>query len=263
MIKSTVIISMEVAGIVCFLFPIVVFLYFKKREKISFIPVLTGMIVFFVFTQILEKLLHMVVIGKNLIPNPILFSIYGGLAAGVFEETGRFIAFKTVLKDRHEWKDGLAYGIGHGGMEAILIGGVMHIQYMIYCNLINKGLFDTVIISKVPASQISQLNQIKQLLLNTTASTSIMSVSERIFAFGIQIALTMVVFYAVRYRKNIYLFIAILLHALLDTPAVLYQMKIITSIFAVECILAIYFIIAIIFLSKTKKIFNTQLKVKN
>lgn len=59
MIKSAVIISMGTAGIVCFLFPIIVLLYFKKKEKKTIIPVFTGMIVFFVFTQILEKLLYL------------------------------------------------------------------------------------------------------------------------------------------------------------------------------------------------------------
>jgi len=83
--------------------------------------------------------------------------------------------------------------------------------------------------------------------------------AERIFAFGIQIALTMVILYAVRYRKNIYLFIAIIVHALIDVIAGLYQTKIITSIYVVEGIVALYFIIAIIFIYKTKKIFSKAL----
>ncbi|WP_407645006.1 YhfC family glutamic-type intramembrane protease [Clostridium polyendosporum] len=59
------------------------------------------------------------------------------------------------------------------------------------------------------------------------------------------------------HRKNIYLFIAILLHALMDFPAALYQMKV-TNIFITEDIVFVYFIIAIIFLSKTKKIFSKE-----
>lgn len=257
MVSSTSIIFMVIAASICFLFPIIILIYYKKKEKINLKPVIIGMIVFFVFTQILEKLLHMVVIGNNLISNPILFSIYGALAAGIFEEGGRFIAFKTVLKNRHEWKDGLSYGIGHGGIEAILIGTVTNIQNISFSTLINSGLFDSVIGSKVPATQAYQIYQFKELLIQTPASNFFIGIPERIFAFAIQIALTMVVLYAVKYRKNIYLFIAILLHALIDFPAALYQFKI-ANLFITESIILVYFIISIIFLCKTKKIFSKE-----
>jgi len=258
MVSYISMISMGVSGSVCFLFPIILILYFKRKETINLRPVFIGMIVFFVFTQILEKRLHLFVIGNNLIHNPVLFSIYGALTAGIFEETGRFIAFKTILKDKHEWNDGIAYGLGQGWIEAILIGTIANIQSMFYSSLINNGSFDIILSSKVPTSQFGQLNQIKELLIQSNSSTIMLGVAERIFAFGVQLALTMVVLYAVRYRKNRYLFIAILLHVLMDAPASFYQTKIITNVLVVESMIAVYFIIAIIFLSKTKKIFRKE-----
>jgi len=257
LVNSASIISAGISGTMCFLFPIIVLIYFKKKEKINLKPVIIGAIIFFIFTQILEKLLHIVVIGNNLIKNPIFFSIYGALAAGIFEEVGRFIAFETVLKNNHEWKDGIAFGIGHGGIEAIIIGVISNVQFIIYSNLINRGLFDTNIVSKVPASKANQLYQLKEILIQTPASNFIITFIERIFAFGIQIALTMIVLYAIKYRKNIYLFIAILVHALIDFPAALYQMKII-NLFIAESIIFLFFIISLIYLCKAKKTFTDQ-----
>lgn len=46
-----------------------------------------------IFTNI-KKSLNLTVIGTPLYKMAIPFAIYGALAAGVFEETGRFIAFK-------------------------------------------------------------------------------------------------------------------------------------------------------------------------
>lgn len=108
MVNSISMVCMGISAIICFLLPIIAFLYFKRKEKMNLRPAFIGMIVFFVFTQILEKSLHLFVTGNNFIHNPFLFSIYGALTAGIFEETGRFIAFKTVLKNKHEWKDGLS-----------------------------------------------------------------------------------------------------------------------------------------------------------
>lgn len=250
-------IAMGISAAVCFLFPLAVLLYFKKKEDISLKPVFVGMAVFFVFTQVLERLLHQFVIGNNLISNTWFFALYGALAAGVFEETGRFIAFKTILKKRHEWKDGIAFGIGHGGIEAILIGAVAMVQYMVYSSLINRGLFDAALGPAVPAAQIVQL---KQALTGLAPWTIMLGVVERVFAFGIQMALTMVVLYAVRYRKTVYLFVAILLHALVDIFAALYQTGVIKSILAVEGIVALFFIASVAFLLKTKRIFSRESK---
>ncbi len=257
MVSSVSMGYMIIDAILCFLVPIFVLIYFKRKEKLSFKPVIIGAAVFFVFAMILERLLHMVVLGNNLITNPVWFTVYGALAAGIFEEGGRFLAFKTILKNNHKWKDGLAFGIGHGGIEAILIGAVMNIQYIIYSNLINSGLFDTVIGSKVPASQLAQLQQLKDMLIQTSPGTFLMGFVERICAMTIHLALTMIVLYAVKNRKNIYLIVAIVLHALIDVPAALYQTKII-NIYTVEAILVLYSIIAILFLLRMKKLLKKE-----
>jgi uncharacterized membrane protein YhfC len=77
-----------------------------------------------------------------------------------------------------------------------------------------------------------------------------------------QIALTMVVMYTIRYRKNVFLGLAILLHALLDVPAALYQAKVI-NLYAAEGIIFVYFVISLIFLSRTKKIFSREAACSN
>lgn len=144
----------------------------------------------------------------------------------------------------------------------MLFGAVANIQFIIYSNLINSGLFDTVLGSKVPAAQVSQLQKLKEALIQTSASSIIMGTAERVFAFGIQITLTMVVLYAAKYRKNIYFFFAVLLHAMIDVPAALFQGKVINAYIA-EGITLVYFIIAIIFLSKTRRIFSKEAAPSN
>lgn len=255
MVSTASIVVMAISAILCFILPITVMVYYRKQRVIGYKPVVVGAMVFFVFSQVLEKLLHMAVLGNNIITNPILIAIYGALAAGIFEEGGRYLAFRWVLKDRKDWGDGLAYGIGHGGIEMILIGSVSYVQYISFSNLINNGLFDATLYPNVTEAQAAQLGQLKDLLIHMPIQNILIGSAERIFAFGIQLALTFVVLYAVRSKKSIFVLWAVLLHALVDVPAVLYQMKYIDIAMA-EGITAVFFAGALFFLTKTKIIFK-------
>ena len=57
---------------------------------------------------------------------------YGMLAvtAGLFEETARWIGFSLIRRKKGDlvWRDGLAFGLGHGGAEAVWISCGMRRQ---------------------------------------------------------------------------------------------------------------------------------------
>ena len=100
--------------------------YKKKGGQVS--AFFVGCAVFVVFALLLESLVHNLVlkglpVGEKILGNTLLYALYGGLMAGLFEETGRFLAFKTVLKKRQDNdRNALMYGAGHGGIECILQG---------------------------------------------------------------------------------------------------------------------------------------------
>lgn len=255
MVGSSTIIALVIATVMCFLFPPAFATYFKIKHKISLKPVFTGVSVFILFVLVFEQIMHYFVLQKGLITNTIVLAIYGALAAGVFEEGGRLLAFSTLLKNNSQWKDGIAYGIGHGGIETILIGGFSYLTNLIYSNLINSGMFDTVFGSQLSEEQLSQINDLKEALLGLSGTTVIIGMLERIFAFGIQIALTLIVLYAIRKQKHIYVLIAVLLHALVDFPAALFQMGIL-NLYAVESIAFVLFIASVVFIVRSRKLFN-------
>ena len=63
-----------------------------------------GVAIFIIFAMILESILHSLIfmspLGKTLQANLWLYALYGGLTAGLFEETGRFLAFRYFLKNQ-------------------------------------------------------------------------------------------------------------------------------------------------------------------
>lgn len=56
--------------------------------------------------------------GAGLLPAALAL----GLSAGLFEESARWLAYRFALRDARSWRDGLAFGSGHGGIEAVLTG---------------------------------------------------------------------------------------------------------------------------------------------
>lgn len=256
MVSSSSIMFMIISAVISVLLPVILFVYFRKKYKISIKVVGAGIVTFIVFSQILEKLMHMAVIKSSLFPTPLSFGIYGALAAGIFEETGRFIVMKLFLKNNREWKDGMAFGIGHGGIEAILIGAMMNVQYIMISQMINNNTFNQNMLDKAgsnPAVRQSIIT-LHDTLVNTAPVLFSFGALERIFAVIIHIGASILVLYAVKNRKLVYLFLAIFIHALIDFFPALAQAGFI-GIVQVELILAIFAVLIFFFIIKSKKMF--------
>ncbi|NOY24332.1 MAG: YhfC family intramembrane metalloprotease [Oligoflexia bacterium] len=48
-----------------------------------------------------------------------------GLSAGLCEELARWLALRGPLRRRRTWADGVTLGLGHGGVEAMILGGML------------------------------------------------------------------------------------------------------------------------------------------
>lgn len=100
--------------------------------------------------------------------------------------------------------------------------------------------------------QYPQLIHIKDLLIEQPAYLYLFGSLERIMALVLQIAFTMLVLYAVKQKKYIFLVYAILFHAFVDFFAALYQTQTI-NIFVAEGITLLFTIGAIILIRKMKE----------
>ena len=164
-VPSLSIFFMGAAAFAGFLIPIVLFIYFRKNKKTDISPFFVGCFIFIFFSMILETSVHKVVlgssIGENIKNNIVLYAIYGGAMAAVFEECGRLFAFNVMLKKRRD-KDinALMYGAGHGGFEAAAILGFTMISNLTLAAMVNNGKIESVSgsLSGVALSQIQTSN---------------------------------------------------------------------------------------------------------
>lgn len=122
--------------------PIALFIAGMVKLKARISSFFIGAGTYLLFAMLLGLLLHVLVIqfcGLNAQSRPWLYYVYAALAAAVFEETGRLIAMKFWMKKWLDFPNALMYGIGHGGVEAILLGGLSGISNLVSMLMINSG----------------------------------------------------------------------------------------------------------------------------
>src|SRR5699024_6730793 len=144
MISSATIISIIIQGIIAFGLPVFFLIFILKKYPSSWKPMLVGAGIFFVFSQILGATFNQFAfmvdhVTINWLAKPFVYAIFVSLVAGVFEEIGRFIGFRYLLKKFRSWKDGFAYGVGHGGIESMLLVGMTAASNIVLVFLINFG----------------------------------------------------------------------------------------------------------------------------
>ena len=236
--------------------PIVIAIIWTKKKKERFTTVLVGAATFLLFAVILEKPLQVLLIAPTQIgladtgisqfvnARPILWAFIAGLFPGVFEETGRLVAYKTVLKKRNDRETSISHGIGHGGFEVMYLMGVSYATYIVYAVMINSGTFGTVV-DQVMAQAPDQADTL-MVVANGIASFSFanlaLSVVERVFAVLFHIGASIIVFYACRDKGRFWLYpLAILLHTAMDFIAGLTTVGVWKlPVWALEGIIAIF-----------------------
>ena len=244
-------------SILMILLPIVLLIIWKKKTKEKLLPVVFGALSWLLFAIVL-KLVPTFFLLKD--KNPVAETISGniwytmilaGILAGVFEETGRFITFKTVLKNREERRVSISYGIGHGGFESIYIA-VQFFSLAAIMLMINNGMTAEITAGADEATTAELFSQLG-VYTQYTFVDYLLGVFERIFSIAAHIAFSVFVFAAARDKKRFYLYpLSIFLHALFDFSTVFYQAEMI-PLPAMELILAAFSAVIVFFAARLYK----------
>lgn len=260
MVSGTAIAAIVISLIIAVGTPVILLVLFKKKFGISLKVMLFGMLTFFLFAQVLEGSLHGYFLAvndttKKALENPWLFMLYGGLMAGIFEETGRLVFMKYVLKKYREWKDGLAFGLGHGGFEAILLVGINSIVMLVFAFMINNGTFEALLVNEQARQALLPL---QEQLAGGEPYMILLGGIERLSALAIHMGLSILVLLSITRRKASLFIGAILLHAIIDFPPALYQAGVIKNIFVIEAIILVIGIGFVWWIIKSRRLFHRE-----
>ncbi|MDE7222630.1 MAG: YhfC family intramembrane metalloprotease [Acetatifactor sp.] len=189
----------------------------KTKARISCFFI--GAATFVVFAMILEQIMHLIVLtvtGTALTGNIWLYALYGGLAAGVFEETGRYLAMKLCMKKNLNKQNAIMYGVGHGGIEAMLLVGMACVNNLVIAVMINSGQAPMLLSISGVDDSIYQQALAQLMAVSTTPSWQFcMAGVERISAIIFHISASYLVYLAVIRKKLPYYLMAILAHFLM------------------------------------------------
>ena len=219
-------------------FPIGLMLYFRQKGG-KWPTFLIGAVTFVLFAMVLESVLHNLLfltpLWAILQGNIWLYGLYGGLAAGVFEETGRLFAFKLLLKHEREPITALSYGIGHGGAEAILLVGLTMANNLILAAVVSAG-----------GTADPAVLEMAEQLASTPAGMFLWAAFERVSAIIFHLSVSVLVFAAVRMPGKKWLFpAAILTHAALNFIAAVSNAYL--PVAATELVVLVFAVVAALF----------------
>ncbi len=175
-----------------------------------------------------------------------------GLSAGLFEEFTRYGLYRWWAKDARSWAKGVLLGTGWGGIEAILVAGIILATFFQMIALRGVDLS-----SVVPAEQIELAQQQVESYWSIPWHLSMLGFVERSFAIPIQISLSVLVLQVFTRGQSRWLWFAIGWHTLIDSAAVfvLTMWKDFAWIFyAVEALAGIFAIVALVIIFAQKEL---------
>ena len=205
--------------------PIVAALWVYRRGKEGFRPIWIGAAAF-----ILSQVGHIPFNQYLMIPGLTFLGIdvtaqsgislwvlgvAAGLSAGLFEEITRYLVLKFWLKKNPHTLLPLKYGIGHGGVEALLLG--LLALYALVQVMVLRG--EGVVAALGPEQAALVATQLEAFWA-VPWYHSLLGALERISAMAFHIGASILVYKSVQTKNLIYLIIAILGHTLLNAFAV-------------------------------------------
>jgi len=165
-------------------------------------------------------------------------SVVLGLSAGLWEESFRYGAFRWWAKDARSWSKALMMGNGHGGIEAILLGVLVLINYVIMW--VAQGMD---LSAYIPAGQLPIFEEQVAIYWSIPWYDSLLGALERVFALTIQISLSVIILQVFLRRNLVWLLIAIGWHALVDALSVYLVST--QSIYTVEAVIGVMALISL------------------
>jgi uncharacterized membrane protein YhfC len=245
-------VTASLAALFAIFYPLVLAIILSKRLNVDPHYAGYGALIFFLF-QIITRIPLVQVVGGVLAPALkssylalLLWLIALTLTAGLFEEIGRYVGYRWLMKkEQKTWEKALMYGVGHGGIESILLVGVS-LGFSVLVGLVLLVVPSSVL----PASLVTPLSQQYASIAHQPGWLPLLGLWERLWTLPVHLALSVVVVQMFLRGQRRWLWYAIAAHALVDFISValptLLGLSGLTSVFFSEGCVALFGLLALL-----------------
>jgi uncharacterized membrane protein YhfC len=215
-------VGLAISALIALFAPVAAAFAVHRRTGASFRYFALGAAVFFVSQVVLRfpwQIPLSVYVQKN--PSGALrnaFLVFSALTAGLFEEGGRWLGYRFFIKKERSWRVGVMYGLGHGGLESILLVGVTLAGSLVLYVCLTRGI-------PIPIGP-DKLELLRHQFSGLTTARSLLGGIERLFALCLQVGFSLVVLQAFLRNQLRWLAYAIALHFIVDLAAVTAAMRV-------------------------------------
>ncbi|KAB2846689.1 MAG: YhfC family intramembrane metalloprotease [Hyphomicrobiaceae bacterium] len=139
------------------------------------------------------------------------------VSAGLFEECARYVAFRRFLPEAKSWRHGVAFGLGHGGVESVFVGLLVTLTFL------NMSIFRVVDPGSLPGITPQEKADLARQIAAYWKSDwylPLLAALERLFAIVFHVTASLMVLRSVVGRRIDWLLAAIGLHAGFNAAAV-------------------------------------------
>jgi uncharacterized membrane protein YhfC len=249
MVSVSTLLCLAIATLIVAALPVVLYRMARPRYNIMPRTTILGVATFALFAMVIERALHGFMLSNAVtsawLMNTAVFVVYGALAAGVCEETGRFLAMKWLISREpaslERTGSGLGLGIGHGGAEAWIVGVLVQVQWIVYAVLANNGTLD----SHFESAPVDAIARIHMILASLSPASAMIFLIERASAFAFQLGFSALMWQLLRERSRHALGVLIAAHALVGLPAALFQARLIPLLAADAVYLVLGVVVAV------------------
>lgn len=139
-----------------------------------------------------------------------------GLTAGLCEEMARYVGYRWLAKKARYWRDALMLGAGHGGIEAIFLGGYVALTFV---NMIVLRQMDLATLG-LTGDALAKAQRDVATFWSAPAYLVLLGAVERLFSLTVHVSLSVMVLQVFTRRNWGWLVAAIGYHLLTDAVAV-------------------------------------------
>lgn len=204
--------GLGLAALLCVCGPILIAGWWRRRTGAPIVAFFYGALIFIIFQPVL-RLPWQIPLGnwaRNHEAMQVPFLVFSAFTAGVFEEVGRWVGYRTLLRRDRRIRTGVMYGLGHGGAEAILLVGVNLMGLLVIWILASLGqIVDPHL-----------LDTIRTQTATLSFGTTQLAIVERASAIAMHVGLSLIVLQVVVRGQWRWLAMAIAIHMVIDLAAV-------------------------------------------